>query len=169
MLALIKELIAAQLVVEETAEQFAFRHALTRQSVYRSLLGRERQILHRTIGMEIERIYAETLHSTSSTKCRRRRVAELAYHFYEAGEWQKALVYAWLAGEKAQALDAPHAAVEQFTRALTSAQHLAQAEPALTSLYRLRGLAYETVGKFEQAHTDLTLPWNWPGLPPTAM
>ena len=34
LLRLLKELIAAQLVVEESAEQFAFRHALTRQAVY---------------------------------------------------------------------------------------------------------------------------------------
>jgi predicted ATPase len=34
LLQLLKELIAAQLVVEESQEQFAFRHALTRQAVY---------------------------------------------------------------------------------------------------------------------------------------
>src|SRR6266516_2582211 len=46
LLPLIKELIAAQLVVEESAEQFAFRHALTRQAVYAQLLARERNALH---------------------------------------------------------------------------------------------------------------------------
>ena len=63
LLALMKELIAAQLVIEETADQFAFRHALTRQAVYSGLLRRERQALHRTIGTAIERIYAGALHS----------------------------------------------------------------------------------------------------------
>lgn len=57
LLALIKELVAAQLVVEESADNFAFRHALTRQAVYGALLGRERQILHRTIGAAMERRY----------------------------------------------------------------------------------------------------------------
>ena len=33
LLSLMKELVAAQLVVEETADRFAFRHALTRQAV----------------------------------------------------------------------------------------------------------------------------------------
>jgi predicted ATPase len=42
-------LIAAQLVVEESAEQFAFRHALTRQAIYADLLVRERKALHRRI------------------------------------------------------------------------------------------------------------------------
>src|SRR5205823_2826931 len=49
LLGTIKELIAAQLVVEEAADQFAFRHALTRQAVYGDLLARERCLLHRTI------------------------------------------------------------------------------------------------------------------------
>lgn len=57
LLALIKELVAAQLVVEESADNFAFRHALTRQAVYGALLGRERQILHRTIGAAMVRRY----------------------------------------------------------------------------------------------------------------
>jgi predicted ATPase len=55
LLQLLKELIAAQLVVEESAEQFAFRHALTRQAVYAQLLGRERKALHRTIAETFER------------------------------------------------------------------------------------------------------------------
>src|SRR5262249_42151559 len=38
----IKEMIGAQLVVEESAERFAFRHALTREAIYTQLLYRER-------------------------------------------------------------------------------------------------------------------------------
>ena len=45
LLSSLKELIAAQLVAEETAERFRFRHALTRQAVYAELLTRERQQL----------------------------------------------------------------------------------------------------------------------------
>ena len=55
LLRLIKELMAAQLVVEESAEQFAFRHALTRQAVSAQLLVRERKALHRTIAETFER------------------------------------------------------------------------------------------------------------------
>src|SRR6266702_3567891 len=42
---LMKEAIAVQLVVEESAEQFAFRHALTRQAIAAELLARERRTL----------------------------------------------------------------------------------------------------------------------------
>jgi predicted ATPase len=72
----IKELIAAQLVVEESAERFAFRHALTRQAIYVQLLARERQALHRTIADTLQRLYAATPDS---------HLGELAYHSYEAG------------------------------------------------------------------------------------
>jgi tetratricopeptide (TPR) repeat protein len=156
LLALIKELVAAQLVVEETTDQFAFRHALTRQAVYRAVLGRERQILHRTIGAALEARSGGTVALTGPGAAS--QVAELADHFYAAGAWTKALDYARRAGEQAQTLYAPRAAVEHFTRALTAAHHLAQggqASPALTALYRRRGLAYETVGEFDQARADL--------------
>src|SRR6266496_3158284 len=75
LLRLIKELIAAQLVVEESAEQFAFRHALTRQAVYAELLVRERKALHRTIAETIEHLYAPALEA---------HLADLAIHFSEA-------------------------------------------------------------------------------------
>src|SRR6266700_2681004 len=143
LLPLIKELIAAQLVVEESAEQFAFRHALTRQAVSAQLLVRERKALHRTIAETFERLYASTLEA---------HLADLASHFSEAGAWEQALEYGQRAGEKAQALYAPQAATLHFTRALAAASQLSLTPPA--SLYRARGLAYETLGDFERARTD---------------
>src|SRR5712692_374972 len=95
LLLLMKELIAAQLVVEESAEQFAFRHALTRQAIYADLLVRERKALHRTIADTIERL------SISSPEA---HLADLAYHFYKAGAWEQALEYGQRAGERAYRL-----------------------------------------------------------------
>jgi DNA-binding CsgD family transcriptional regulator len=143
LLTLMKELLAAQLVVEESAEQFAFRHALTRQAIYAQLLVRERKALHRTIAETMESLYAGALEA---------HLAELAYHFSEASLWEKALSYAQQAGETAQRLYAPRAAIEQFTRALDAASHLALAP--LPALYHARGQAYETLGEFEQARHD---------------
>ncbi len=143
LLQLFKELMAAQLVVEESAEQFAFRHALTQQAVYADLLVRERRALHRRVAETIERLYAATLEA---------HLADLAYHFSEAGVFEKALLYAQQAGERAQRLFAPRAAIAQFTRAVDAAQRGSIIPPA--SLYRLRGRAYETLGDFEQARLD---------------
>src|SRR5437870_913841 len=143
LLRLLKELIAAQLVVEQSAEQFAFRHALTRQAVYTQLLARERKALHRAIAETFERLYASMLEA---------HLADLASHFFLAGVWEKALLYGQRAGEQAQALYAPQAASEHFTRALDAARQLSLTPAA--SLYRARGLAYDTLGDFERARAD---------------
>src|SRR5206468_6093580 len=79
-------------------------------------------------------------------------LADLAYHFSEAGAWAKALEYGRRAGERARALYAPRAAVEHFTRALDAARHLS-VEPA-AGLWRERGQAFEVLGDFEQARAD---------------
>ena len=50
-------------------------------------------------------------------------------------------------------LYAPHAAVEQFTRALTAASRLSSSPPS-ADLYRLRGQALDTLGEFDQARAD---------------
>jgi DNA-binding CsgD family transcriptional regulator/tetratricopeptide (TPR) repeat protein len=143
LLALMKELIAAQLVVEESEEQFAFRHALTRQAVYADLLVRERKALHRAIAETMERLYAPVLDG---------HLADLAYHFYEAGAWEKALEYGQHAGQEAQAMYAPRAALEQLTRALDAIHHLRRVAPP--KIYLARGQSYETLGEFEQACSD---------------
>src|SRR5262249_17807643 len=110
---LIKELIGAQLVVEESADLFAFRHALTQQAVASNLLARERRAVHRAIAEAMERVYQDNREAHSG---------ELSEHFYAAEQWDMALAYARRAGEQAQALGAPRAAIAQFTRALQAAQ-----------------------------------------------
>ena len=145
LIALMKELIAAQLVVEESADTFAFRHALIRQAVYSGLLARERRSLHRTLADALESFY-------DSPAEREAHLAELATHFFAAGSWAKALEYAGRAAEKALALYAPHAAVEHATRALEAAQHLGIAAPG--KVYYVRGQAQETLGAFDQARGD---------------
>jgi DNA-binding CsgD family transcriptional regulator/tetratricopeptide (TPR) repeat protein len=142
LVALVKELMAARLVVEESAEQFAFRHALTREALYSQLLVRERQTLHGRMAQAIEQIHAGALEA---------HLEALAYHFFEAAMWSKALDYAQQAGEKALALYAPHAAAEHFTRAITAAGRLS-IKPA--ALYRLRGQAFDILGNFDRARED---------------
>ncbi len=147
----IKELIKARLVVEESAERFAFRHALTREAVYARLLLRERIRLHLRIGEALEGIHLP-LRQSQATSPFEQGVSDLAYHFYQAEAWDKALEYARLAGEHAQQLYAPQETVIQLSHALEAAQHLSQAPPA--DLYQMRGRAYELLGEFEHAEED---------------
>ena len=138
-----KELVAAQLVVEQSAERFAFRHTLTRQAIYAQLLARERQELHRAIVEAIERLHTGSLDA---------HLPDLAYHAYAAERWEKALPYARRMGEQAQAMGAPRAAIEHFTHALEAVSQLGQ--PPSRELYHARGQAYETQGEFAQAQDD---------------
>ena len=140
---LVKELITAQLIVEESEDVLAFRHALTRQAAYTDLLVRERRSLHHSVAQTIERIYANELDS---------HLGDLAYHFYMAGEWTKVLEYAQRAGERAQALYAPRAAIENYTHALEAAQRLSQIP--ISELHRARGQCYEILGDFTAARGD---------------
>jgi DNA-binding CsgD family transcriptional regulator/tetratricopeptide (TPR) repeat protein len=145
MLMLMKELVAAQFVTEEAADQFSFRHALTRQAVYSELLAGERRALHRSIAETIEQ--RALLSSILDAQ-----LVDLAYHFYEGDVWSKAVEYGQRAGERALILYAPRAAIEHLTRALGALKHLASVPPA--TLLRARGQAYETIGAFEQARSD---------------
>jgi predicted ATPase len=79
-------------------------------------------------------------------------LADLAYHFYEAGAWEKAFEYARRAGEKALSFYAPHAAIDSFTHALTAAYQLSLIPPS--SLSCARGQAYELLGEFDRARAD---------------
>lgn len=143
LLQIIKELIGAQLVVEESADHFAFRHALTQQAIYNDLLARERRALHRTIAETMRDLHgsATDLH-----------LAELAHHFYAGEAWDEAYYYCGRVAESAQKLNAPRAAVFQFTRALDAAGHLHIAIPG--TVYRARGRAHETLGEFDAARAD---------------
>jgi predicted ATPase/DNA-binding CsgD family transcriptional regulator len=143
LLLLIKEMIAAQVVVEESEELFAFRHALTRQAIYSDLLVRERKVLHRRIADAMEHLYETSLEAY---------LADLAYHFFEAGAWEQALNYGQMAGKQAEQLYAPHAVIEHVTRALDASERGSIVPPI--TLYRLRGRGYETLGNFELAQAD---------------
>jgi DNA-binding CsgD family transcriptional regulator/Tfp pilus assembly protein PilF len=145
LLTLLKELIAAQLVMEEAADQFAFRHALTQQAILSSLLLRERKALHRTLAETLEQLCA-------TSHVRERYLEDLAYHSFEAGMWEQALAYAQEVGEKVLSLYAQQVAIDHFTRAIEAAHHFSQTPPP--ALYLKRGQAYETLGDFERARGD---------------
>jgi DNA-binding CsgD family transcriptional regulator len=145
LLPLVKEFVAAQLVTEESADRFAFRHALVRQAIYGEMLARERRALHRTI--------ADALEARHATPARRdAHLADLAYHCYEAGDWERARGYKQRAGERALALHAPGAAIEHLTHALEAAQQLQVAPSA--AVYYARGQAYAARGEFDRARDD---------------
>jgi DNA-binding CsgD family transcriptional regulator len=141
----LKELMAAQLLKEEGNEQLAFRHALARQAIYTTLLGLERKGLHARIGETIEKLYAQKVDD---------HLPELAYHFYQAGNWQKAYDYALQVGRRALTLHAPLSVIDNLNRAEEVAGYLGKTPPGW--LYKTRARAYEMKGAFDASRQDFT-------------
>ncbi len=140
---LLKELIGNRILNEVSQDRFSFRHALLRQTVYDSLLIRERQVLHQTILYILEKSVLEQPDS---------RLAELAHHAHQAQAWSSALQYGLQAGQHALSLHAPRAAVEHFSRAIEAAQQLE--DSIFLDLLLMRGAAYDILGEFQSALDD---------------
>ena len=86
-----------------------FRHALTQETAYGSLLERHRRIYHRAVGRALEELFTG----------RYDEVAELlALHFGRSDEAEKSIDYAILAGEKSQRRWANNEALTYFSDAL---------------------------------------------------
>ncbi|CAN5560712.1 helix-turn-helix transcriptional regulator [soil metagenome] len=138
-----KELVEAQLVLEESADRFAFRHALVRESIYSDLLSRERQSLHREIFHWMQ---------SSPPSDDGELTADLARHSFNAGSWQEAAEYGHIAGERALAMYAPHAAIELLGHAVEATRMLGRSPDS--RILRSRGTAHETLARFADAEAD---------------
>jgi tetratricopeptide (TPR) repeat protein len=72
--------------------EYSFKHALTQEVAYNSLLGERRRALHDRAASGIEDLYAHQLEDHYS---------ELAYHYLRGNDAAKAIYYAQLAAEQA--------------------------------------------------------------------
>src|SRR5262249_2815027 len=139
----LRQLADEQLIRAVTGESFAFRHALTREAVYGTLLKRQRSVYHDLVGQALEQLYAAQAPGSAARR---------AYTVREGVKRPKALRCARVAGEQAQQQCAPHEAAQHFSHALEAAQQRGQ--PAELALLRGRGQAYDTLGDFERARAD---------------
>jgi predicted ATPase len=71
---------------------YVFKHALTQEVTYDSLLTTRRQVLHAAAGHALERLYSDWLVERSE---------ELAHHYTEAGLTEKAVHFWYHAGQRA--------------------------------------------------------------------
>jgi len=95
------ELLYERGIYPETA--YIFKHALTRDVVYESILNRKKKNLHEKIGNAIEELYADRIEEQYEL---------LSYHYALSEHWQKAVHFGRLAAEKAHKLS-------QFQQAVT--------------------------------------------------
>lgn len=123
---------------------YLFRHTLTQEAAYQSILLRTRSALQRRVAETYERLYPEHLDEYA---------ALLALHYAGAGDDAKTLEYATRAGDAAFRVYAATEAVHQYSLALESAKRLGaeHARASMPHLYGNRGRALELIGRYGQA------------------
>ncbi len=124
--------------------EYAFRHALTRDAAYETILLRQRRRYHRRVAEAMEALYADRLSDEAP---------RLAYHFAEGRDWPKAIRYYALAGEAAARLYANSEAIEHYSQALDicRANPTALDDTALGDLYWRLGRVFEVAGRHDEA------------------
>jgi tetratricopeptide (TPR) repeat protein len=106
---------------------YTFKHALTHEVAYGSLLQERRRALHVRIVEALEALAGEGPYGPAPTPSRQRvaeQVERLAHHARRGEVWDKALAYCRQAGEKAIAHSAYREAKAYFEQALGASQHL---------------------------------------------
>ncbi len=150
--------------------EYMFKHSLTQEAAYNSLLMEQRREFHRRVGEALEGLFADRIEQY---------LGLLAHHFEFAGDFAKAVGYLIQAGDRARLTDEHTEAIGYYQRAvkLLEDQHactsatpvpvpvpsrardgavLAQAgtgeETRLAQVWLKLGLIYHTNFQFEAAH-----------------
>ncbi|HSB81057.1 MAG TPA: adenylate/guanylate cyclase domain-containing protein [Candidatus Methylomirabilis sp.] len=109
--------------------EYSFKHALTHEVAYGSLLQDHRRTLHGRIVEAMEGLYADRLAE---------QVERLANHAFRGEVWAKAARYLRQAGARAAARSAHREAVGLFEGALTAVRHLPETRETLEGAIDLR-------------------------------
>jgi predicted ATPase len=109
--------------------EYTFKHALTHEVTYGTLLQDRRKALHARIVGAIERAYPDRLTE---------HVERLAHHAVRGELWEQAVTYLRQAGAKAMARSANREAVSCFEQALTALGHLSETRKTLERAIDLR-------------------------------
>jgi class 3 adenylate cyclase/tetratricopeptide (TPR) repeat protein len=125
--------------------EYTFKHALTHEVAYGSLLQERRRALHAQILDAIERVHADRLLD---------QVERLARHAYEGEVWPKAIRYLRQAGVRAMGHSAYRDAGGSFERALITLRHLPENRDTLVHAIDLRFAlrdVLQPLGEFKRA------------------
>jgi class 3 adenylate cyclase/tetratricopeptide (TPR) repeat protein len=144
------ELKALELIYEKTLFPelaYMFKHALTHDVAYNSLLVQRRRELHRSIALAIEELYADRLAEHYEV---------LAHHFSKAEDWARALDYLLKAAEKSMKSFANREALTFYEEALEVARNLGDAVhvPTLMAIREAKSNAYFALSDFHASHAE---------------
>ena len=142
---LLERLVDIGLLVEQVVGDehiYAFRHILTQETVYGSLLRSHRPAMHRIVAEAVEDLYGDNLEGKAEV---------LALHYDRAGVRAKAMKYALMAGDRARNRFANRDAVEYYSRALQLSQHLSGNASLRWRAAVGLGEVEQHVGEYEEA------------------
>jgi predicted ATPase/class 3 adenylate cyclase len=133
------DLIFESAVVPEL--EYMFRHELTRDAAYRTILHRQRRKYHLQVGMALETMMADRLGEEAH---------RLAYHFSQAGDLQRSLKYATMAGGTAAQLYANKEAVNYYQQALIIGKEIGSVDQQI-DIYLSLGRVLEVTNQYDLA------------------
>jgi tetratricopeptide (TPR) repeat protein len=117
--------------------EYTFKHTLTHEVAYGSLLQERRRALHARIVEALEALAGDRVAEVASGRSPD-QVDRLAHHALRGEVWDKALAYCRQAGEKALAQSAYHEAVACFEQALSALPYLPEARDTREQAIDLR-------------------------------
>src|SRR5262249_1775123 len=109
--------------------EYSFKHALTHEVAYSSLLQDQRRALHARVVDAIERLYPDRLAE---------HVDRLAHHTLRGERWDKAVAFLDQAGHRAYGHSAYRQALTRFEEALEALRHLPQSRDTVARAIDLR-------------------------------
>ncbi|MBI3456776.1 MAG: AAA family ATPase [Candidatus Rokubacteria bacterium] len=109
--------------------EYTFKHALTHEVAYGSLLQDRRRAIDTRIVEAIERLYPDRLAE---------QVERLAHHAFRGEAWDKAFAYLRQAGAKAFGHSAYREAAPSFEQALVALGHLPESRETIEQAFDLR-------------------------------
>jgi ABC-type oligopeptide transport system substrate-binding subunit len=109
--------------------------------LYNDLTDTERQLLHGEIGEILEDLYRGRTDEIT---------VQLARHFDEAGESEKAAAYLFAAGDQARILHAQQEAIDHYNKALIHLEELGDDERIARTMMRL-GLTYHNAFDYKRS------------------
>lgn len=148
----LEDLQAVELIYQKAYSpelSYIFKHALTHDVAYSTLLRESQKSLHRLIGATIEELYADRLTEHFEV---------LAYHYSEGEEWRKALDYLVKAGDKAADTFANRDALDYYARAIEVCQKLGDSTLAISAdVAQKRGWLNFSVADLPEGISDFNL------------
>ncbi len=135
-------------VAHPSEDRYTFVNPLFRQVLYEGINKRRRRNLHKQIGKYLEKYYQDRIEEL---------YGDLALHFQQAGDRQKALEYTIRAGEKAKRLYANREAIHYFDSAIeiiTASRDIDPDQKLHLQLMEEKGDVHDLIGEYDNAQKE---------------